>query len=69
MYGELSQLAFRSSLVDLYLKWPLKGGPKCESNKCYTKIHFHYHRYKRSSEIYKDINHIALLDRLSSTGY
>ena len=55
------------SLVDLYLKWPLKGGQICE-HKIIILIS-HYHRYKSTSEIYQDINHIALLDSLSSTGY
>ena len=56
-----------SSLVDLYLKWPLKGGPKCENNVPY--LISQYHRYKRTSEIYRYINHIALLDNLSGTRY
>ena len=57
----------RGSLVDLYLKWPLKGGQNCEHK--ITILISHYHRYKSTSEIYQDINHIALLDSLSSTGF
>ena len=47
------------SLVDLCLKWPLKGGRNCEHK--ITILISHYHRYKRTSQIYQDVNHIALV--------